>query len=143
MTPQRFNILLIDDSAEAAQLFELALREGAPQAKLYWVASPEEGIEALGRTGRFVDILGIDIVVLDLNLGSSDGFDVLQRMRTDDRFAAKPVVVMSSSRVNSDVQRAYRCGANSYVVKPLSLERTFEVVAALAKYWLDIVTLPE
>ena len=143
MTPQRFNILLIDDSAEAAQLFELALREGAPRAKLYWVATPEEGMEVLERTGRFVDVIGIDIVVLDLNLGSDDGFDVLQRIRTDDRFAAKPVVVMSSSRVNSDVERAYRCGANSYVFKPISLERTFEVVAVLAKYWLDIVTLPE
>lgn len=46
MTPQRFNILLIDDNAEAAKLFELALREAAPRARLYWVATAGEGVEA-------------------------------------------------------------------------------------------------
>lgn len=56
MKPRPFNILLIHDSAQTAQLFELALRESAPRATLYWVANADKAIEALARTNRFVDV---------------------------------------------------------------------------------------
>jgi chemotaxis family two-component system response regulator Rcp1 len=142
MAPKRFNILLIDDSAEAANLFELALREVAPRATLYWVATGEEGLEALEKRGRFLDILGFDIVILDLNMPPTSGFDILQQIRERNALTTKPVIVMSSSRGIPDVDRAYRLGANSYLVKPISLEGTYEIVACIVRYWLDLVALP-
>ena len=142
MFPKRFNILLIDDSEEAAKLFEVSLRDVAPRATLYWVATGDEGIEALKRQGRFIDVLGFDIVLLDLNMPAQGGFEVLQRIRSDEAIAGTPVMVMSNSRSPTDIERAYRCGANSYIVKPVTLERNDEVVAAIAKYWLDIASVP-
>jgi CheY-like chemotaxis protein len=142
MSPQRFNILLIDDSPEAANLFELALKEVAPRASIYWVATTEEGLEALERRDRFKDALGFDIVILDLNIGPASGFDLLQRIRNHEGLGSQPVIVMSSSRARNDIDRAYKCGANSFIVKSITLESTYETVAALARYWLDIVALP-
>lgn len=74
IVPQRFNVLLVDDSQAAAKLFELAMREVAPAASVYWVASGEEAIEALERRGRFIDVLGFDVVVMDMNMPRADGF---------------------------------------------------------------------
>lgn len=144
MTPQRFNILLVDDERASARLFEMALSEVAPGAKLYWVGTGEEAVEALERRDRFVDLTGIDIVVLDLNMTPVDGFQVLQRIRAhdDSNLANKPLIVMSSSRDPGDIKRAYDCGATSYIVKPVTVEATNNVVAALTKYWLDVVSLP-
>lgn len=141
MASKRFNILLIDDSAEAANLFELALREVAPRATLYWVATGEEGLEALEKRGRFIDILGFDIVILDLNMPPTSGFDILRQIR-ERNVTTKPVIVMSSSRGIPDVDLAYRLGANSYLVKPISLEGTYDIVACIVRYWLDLVALP-
>lgn len=145
MAPQRFNILLVDDEPPSARLFEMSLQKAASAATLYWVATATEAVEALDRRERFIDVIGVDLVVLDLNMTPVDGFEILQRIRgnADPKLATKPVIVMSSSAHREDISRAYQCGATSYIVKPVSLEAMHDVVASLARYWFDVVSLPE
>lgn len=143
MTAQRFNILLVDDSPSDARLFEMALREVAPRVSLYWVATGEEALEALHRSERLRGILGVDIVILDLNLPPTNGLTVLQRIKEDEKLVAQPVVVMSSSSDPDEIRRSYQLGANAYHVKPMTLEGTQELLRCIARYWLDMARLPK
>ena len=143
MMSKRFNILLVEDNEEEAQLFEMALREIGPRLSLYWVATGDEAVEALQGRDRFKNLLGVDIVIMDVNLPGTDGFQTLERIRQDPALVSKPVIMMSSSRAMSDIQRGYKSRANSYVVKPITLDGLHETVRGLVRYWLELVELPE
>lgn len=142
MESRHFNILLADDSAADARLFEIALREVAPRVSLYWVASGDEVLEALQRKERFREITGFDIVILDLNMPGNGGLEILQRIRADAELRIRPVLVMSSSRDQRDVRRSYELGASSYFVKPMTLEGIQDVCGIIARYWLELAELP-
>lgn len=142
MTPQRFNVLLVDDRRTEARLFEIALADVAPRVTFYWVATSDEAIEALRRTGRFKDVLGFDIVVLDLNMPGKDGFVTLERIKGDPDLALKPVLMMSSSDDLGGIEKCYRLGANSYYLKPLTIEGMRELVRSLVRCWLEFAKLP-
>ncbi|HMF77004.1 MAG TPA: response regulator [Bryobacteraceae bacterium] len=138
----RFQILLVDDSASDSHLFQTALQEASARVKLYWVASGEEALEYVEGQGRFQGMGEVDVVVLDLNMQGMDGFEVLQRLRKTDACRYKPIVVLSSSKAARDIRLAYSLGANSYIVKSMSFERYVESVSLLVRYWFDTVELP-
>jgi chemotaxis family two-component system response regulator Rcp1 len=137
-----FQILLIDDHLSDAKLFEHALRQTETRAKLYWVATAEEGLEYLKQEGRFASAGGVRLVVSDLSMPGMDGFEFLAEARKNPALAATPVVIMSSSRSPRDVLRCYQLGANSFITKPMSLETFVTTIGMLVRYWLDIVELP-
>ncbi|HTC91189.1 MAG TPA: response regulator [Bryobacteraceae bacterium] len=138
-----FQILLIDDHPADAKLFEHALQQAATRAKLYWVAAAEEGLEYLKQEGRFQGAGRVRLVVSDLSMPGMDGFDFLAQVRKNPALAMIPIVVMSSSRSPRDVMRCYQLGANSFIVKPMSLETFVSTIGTLVRYWLDIVELPD
>jgi CheY-like chemotaxis protein len=138
-----FQILLIDDHPSDAKLFEHALEQTGTRAKLFWVATAEEGLEYLKQEGRFATASGVRLVVSDLSMPGMDGFEFLTQARRNPALAGIPIVVMSSSRSPRDVLRAYRLGANSYITKPMSLESFVTTIGTLVRYWLDIVELPD
>jgi two-component system, chemotaxis family, response regulator Rcp1 len=134
-----FQILLIDDHASDAKLFQHAMEQAATRARLYWVATAEEGLEFLRRDGRFTGADRPKLVVSDLNMPGMDGFQFLAEMRKNPATAIIPVVIFSSSRSPRDVLRCYQLGANSFIVKPMSLETFVAAIGTLVRYWLDIV----
>jgi CheY-like chemotaxis protein len=140
-----FQILLIDDHPSDAKLFEHAMEQAATRAKLYWVASAEEGLEFLRREGRFEGVARPKLIVSDLNMPKMDGFEFLVQTRENPALATIPVVIFSSSRSPRDVLRCYQLGANSYIVKPMSLEGFVASIGTMVRYWLDIVepAIPE
>jgi len=75
------------------------------------------------------------IVLLDLKLPKVDGLEVLRQLKAHPRFCTLPVVVLTSSAEDLDVERAYRFGANSYIVKPVDFEKFNEVIAHIELYW--------
>ncbi len=139
---KHFHILLVDDNAADARLFEIAIRDVAPRVTLYWVSSGDEALEALRRGERVRDIDGFDIVILDLNMPGNGGFDVLSRIRSDAELRIRPVLVMSNSRDSRDIRRAYELGASSYFVKPMTIEGIHDVCQVIARYWLELAELP-
>jgi CheY-like chemotaxis protein len=84
-----------------------------------------------------------DLVLLDINLPGLDGFEVLRRLRAHERTRKVPVIVVTSSQEEKDVQRAYECGANSFVSKSDSPEKTLQRLRLLPIYWLELNRLPD
>jgi len=141
-SPSKFQILLIDDTESDAKLFEIALREAAPRVKLYWVGTAKEGIEYLYQEGRFRDVGPVDLVLCDLNMPATSGFEFLARIKSDPALKIVPLVIYSASSSPSDMRRCYLLGANSYIVKPMTVEMMVQQLKSLVHYWLETVSLP-
>jgi CheY-like chemotaxis protein len=85
----------------------------------------------------------LDLVLLDLSLPGHDGFEILGHLRANERTRRVPVIVVTSSQEESDVRRAYELGANSFVSKSDSPEKTLQRLRLLPVYWLELNRLPE
>lgn len=134
------DILIAEDTPSDAELIRESL--GAAIAERVYVAS--DGVEALDYIfcrGAFAD-RAFDqpprLIVLDIKLPKVDGLDVLCEIKGDARTRAIPVVMLTSSLIDHDVERAYRLGANSFVQKPMEFERFRTAVRAVGQYWLTV-----
>lgn len=130
-------ILLVEDSDADAEMTIDALR----QAKL---ANPivhvEDGVEALDylfARGEYKDKAnGVPaVVLLDIKMPRLDGIEVLREIRGSDKFKHVPVVILSSSREETDLARSWDLGVNAYVVKPVNAQQFFDAVQTLGQFW--------
>jgi two-component system response regulator len=132
-------ILLIDDDPNDVELTRRAFRNNPPGNKLIVVRNGLEALDYLCGTGSHAGRDPADLpqlVLLDLNLPGIDGFEVLRRIRADDRFRRLPVVILTSSNEDSDKLAGYGLGANSYVRKPVDFREFSDAVSRLGLYWM-------
>jgi two-component system response regulator len=129
-------ILLVEDNRYDAELAMRSLSRIANPIKL--VEDGEEALEFVFGTGRYAGrgLASPKVVFLDLKLPKVDGLEVLRHLKGDPRTRAIPVVVLTSSREESDLVRSYDLGANSYIVKPMDFEKFSDSVSQLGLYWL-------
>ena len=138
-------ILLVEDEAGDQELTRRALLSGNVRKDLYVVRDGEEALDYLHRRGRYADGKWFplpDLILLDLNLPRLDGRQFLVNIKADPRLRRIPVVVLTTSQQEKDIAQSYVAGANSYVVKPVSVENILKLVHALEAYWFDVVKLP-
>ncbi|MGH8726167.1 MAG: response regulator [Burkholderiales bacterium] len=135
-------ILLVEDNPGDVRLTREALKEGKVYSNLHTVKDGVEAMDFLHHRGKYQDVPRPDIILLDLNLPKKDGREVLQEIKTDDRFKRIPVVVLTTSKAEEDVLRTYNLHANCYVTKPVDLEKFMVVVKTIDVFWLTVVTLP-
>ena len=103
-----------------------------------------DGIEALAYIPRWEAGEQLPVIILlDLKLPKIDGLEVLRQLKTHPRFNTLPVIVLTSSSQNRDMQQAYRLGANSYLVKPVNFEKFIDIVALIKLYWVQLNIPPE
>jgi chemotaxis family two-component system response regulator Rcp1 len=140
--PQKFQILLVDDSPTDAQIFETALKQASARPQVYWVATGREALEFLRQQGRFEEVGAVDIVILDLHLNGEDGMEVLKEIKADPDLCWKPVIMLSSSISQNDIDLAYSLGVNAYFRKPMTLDSYVEQIRVLIQHWLDLAQLP-
>jgi CheY-like chemotaxis protein len=138
----QFQILLVDDLQSEAQIFGTALEEASVRARVYWVATGSEAMDFLNQRGRFEDVGTVKIVILDLHLEEEDGFSILREMKASPQLSRKPVIMLSSSTNQSEIDLAYSLGANAFFRKPVSLASYIDLVQVLSKHWLDLAQLP-
>lgn len=138
-------ILLVEDNPDDELLMLRALRKNGVAGG---VVVAHDGVEALEylfsaerHAGDSYDTMP-HLILLDLKLPRLNGFEVLERLRSDERTRLLPVVILTSSRERRDVLEGYGLGANSYVRKPVDFERFVEVVAQLKLYWLNLNESP-
>jgi two-component system response regulator len=131
-------ILLVEDNPNDAELTLHALREKNIANRIVWLHDGAEALDFLfgadAYAGRNANPTP-KVILLDLKLPKVDGLEVLKRVKSDPRTRLIPVVVMTSSREESDIIESYHYGVNSYVVKPVDFEQFTESARILGMYW--------
>jgi CheY-like chemotaxis protein len=138
-------ILMVDDDPEDCLIARDALAHGQSRHDLRTVADGEELFDYLYRQGRFEvrdDSPRPDLILLDLNMPRKDGRQALEELKTDPRWRQIPIVVLTTSTADDDVEYAYRMGASSFIAKPSSYMAWVELMRMLAKYWFELAKLP-
>ncbi len=138
-------ILLAEDSLADAEMAIDALREANLANPIVHVEDGVETMEYLLREGRFADREMGDpsVLLLDIKMPRMDGLEVLQRIRDHDRLKHIPVVILSSSREESDLAQSWNLGVNAYVVKPVDINQFFEAVKTLGRFWAVFNQAPQ
>jgi CheY-like chemotaxis protein len=135
-------ILLVEDSPSDSELTLEALKEAKVRNHLSIVEDGVQAIEFLRRQGNYTQAPRPDLIMLDLNLPRKDGREVLAEIKSDANLKTIPVVVLTTSRAEQDVLRAYEHHANCYINKPVDFEQFLGVVRTIETFWLMLVTLP-
>ena len=138
-------ILLAEDSPADAEMAIDALRDAHLANPIVHVEDGVEALDYLLRRGRFADRVDEDpaVLLLDIKMPRMDGLEVLQKLRADEDLRRLPVVILSSSREESDLARSWDLGVNAYVVKPVDVDQFFDAVKALGKFWAVFNEIPE
>ncbi len=136
-------ILLVEDSPTDVLLAQEALMHAKVLNKLHIVSDGVEAMDFLQRKGPYAEMPRPDLILLDLNLPRKDGREVLAEVKADDELKRIPVVVLTTSKAEEDIFRAYGLHANCYVTKPVDFERFSDVVRAIETFWFTVVSLPE
>lgn len=139
-------ILIVEDNPDDYEACVTALTLDNNLANpIQWCKTGTEALDLLNGRGSYEDDPPAkpSLIMLDLNLPGIDGREVLAKIKTDKLLRKIPVIVMTSSRDQADIDDCYRIGANSYVVKPVDLGGFIRAIARLRDYWFKIVVLPE
>ena len=140
-TDNAVEILLVEDNPRDAELTIRALKKKNLANSLYHVEDDVEALDFLFARGRYSDRDINDapkVVLLDLKLPRVDGLEVLTAIKADERTQAIPVVIITSSAEDPDVQKAYQLGANSYVIKPVQFDSFMDAMVRVGIYWLMV-----
>ena len=135
-------VLLVEDNEADVRLTREALREAGENVRLSAVGDGEQALLYLRRQEGYANVPRPDLVLLDLNLPRKNGLEVLDELRADPALAQLPVIVLTSSAARPDVEAAYACGADAFVVKPHELDAFMDLIGAIRTFWLEVAQLP-
>jgi len=138
-------ILLVEDNPDDEELTRLAFQESNLANELHVVRDGEEALDYLFSSGAYVNrdsCVLPQLILLDLKLPKIDGLDVLRAIRADARTQLIPVVILTSSKEESDLLAGYKLGVNSYIQKPVDFSNFIEVIHQLGMYWLVLNEVP-
>ncbi len=138
-------ILLVEDDANDVWLIQRAFQKAGFRNNLKIVRDGEQATRYLGGQGQYADREKFPIpflILLDLKMPGMDGFEVLEWVRRDPTLKRLLVVVLTSSNLQTDVDRAYEMGANSYLVKPVEFDAMVNLIQRFEAYWAEINRIP-
>jgi two-component system, response regulator len=138
-------ILMVEDTPSDAKLAIRALNRHNLANHIHVVKDGAEALEFLFCHGQYAGRLDRQpkLILLDLNLPKVSGLEVLRRIKEDPQTQKLPVVVLTSSREDRDLDRCYRLGVNSYIVKPVDFEQFTKAVGEIGLYWVLLNEAPE
>ena len=140
------NILIAEDHPIDVFLLQRAFLKAGISAHLHFVRDGQEAIDYLRGEGEFHDRKAHPfpcLLLLDLKMPRLNGFDVLVWVRHQPGLKRLPIVVLTSSELHEDINRAYDLGASSFVVKPPGLEGQSDFAQRLERYWLELNRSPD
>ncbi|WP_027482840.1 response regulator [Deinococcus pimensis] len=136
------DILLIEDQPHDVELVEMALQRAEVRHVLHVVPDGEDALDYVEGRGRYEGAARPDLIILDLSLPRRSGLEVLSRLKSDPGLKVIPVVVLTSSREETDVWRSYHAHANAYMVKPDDVEDFMTALRRLTEFYLMSAQLP-
>lgn len=139
MNNEQVDILLVEDNPYEARLTLMSLEEQNISSNIYHVDDGAEALDFIFAKGNYADRNAEKtprMILLDLNMPKIGGLEVLRRIKADDRTKAIPIVILSSSREDSDLVTSYMLGVNSYVVKPVEFDTFTKAISDIGSYWM-------
>jgi len=132
-------ILLVEDNETDAELCLRALGKLNLAEKVLWVKDGVEALNYIFATGSYAGRSlseHLKLIILDLKVPLVSGTEILQRIKSDLCTKTIPVVILTSSGLEPEIQECYSLGVNSYIIKPVGYERYMETVTKLGHYWM-------
>lgn len=140
---KKINLLYVEDDEADVDFVQTALRQTNCRGfSIHVVADGEEALKFFGRDEKFKHMPMPQIVLLDLNLPKIGGKELLRRLKATENLKRIPVVILSTSSVERDVNEAYALGASGYVTKPDNFDGYKEVMKQMHDYWTEVCELP-
>lgn len=136
-----YRVLLIEDNPGDRKLTLEAFKELDFSYDLQMAFDGEQGIEAVDRVSVKTEDCP-DLVLLDLNMPKRNGFEVLEKIRGNKSLRAVPVIILTTSASQEDIQRAYEVGANCYVSKPVDFNQFVHCLKMIEQFWFKTALLP-
>lgn len=140
------SILLVEDSEDDYEATIRAFKKADMRHPVAWCKSGQEALDFLRQEGNYkkeIKEQHPDLVLLDLNMPGMDGRKTLQLIKEDSELKKIPVVVLTTSGDERDIETCYRMGANTYVQKPVNFDGLIEAIRGLKAYWFDTALLPK
>ncbi len=144
MSESSIEILLIEDNPSDAELSLYALRKFKVAKHIHHARDGAEALDYIFGEGK-TDSSSVRVprlILLDLKLPKIDGLQVLRKLKANQFTRSIPVVVLTSSREDRDIEQSYSLGVNSYIVKPIDFEKFTEAVRDVGSYWLVLNQVP-
>ena len=138
-TANQIEILLVEDNPLDAEMTMRTLKKHNFVNPLQWVKDGQEALDFLFCEGAYADRRAMEwpkLILLDIKMPKVNGIEVLQKIKQDDKLRRVPVVILTSSAEQPDIEEAYRLGVNSYIVKPVEFGAFAETVAKVGMYWI-------
>jgi len=136
-------ILLVEDNLADIVLTQEAFEEAKFRNNLHIAEDGETALDFLFKRNGFEDVVCPDIILLDLNLPGTDGREVLEEIKSDEKLRIIPVIVLTSSSADKDIIEMYSKHANSYIVKPVDAEKFIQIIKRIEDFWIEVVRLPK
>ncbi|HEY1025107.1 MAG TPA: response regulator [Sphingobacteriaceae bacterium] len=146
MNLNKTDILLIEDNADDAGLTIRALRKNNVLNTIIHLSDGEEALNYIFCEGEYHGRNHNELprlILLDLKMPKVDGLEVLKRVKSDVKTKNIPIIILTSSNENADVEECYRMGANSYLVKPVEFDGYLQAIGTLSNYWLQLNQYPQ
>ncbi|MDH3583626.1 MAG: response regulator [Phycisphaerae bacterium] len=135
-------ILLAEDSPTDAKLAEEAIAASSLAARIHHVSDGLAALAFLRQEGEYKSAPRPDLILLDLKMPRMDGLEVLEEIQDDERLSLIPVVALTTSSAEDEVSKAYRLGANCYVIKPIDFRQFMQSIESTLRFWCTIACLP-
>ncbi len=138
-------ILIVEDSPEDFEATMRAFKKSNFASSIFHCEDGDDALDYLYQRRKYSDPETSpqpSLILLDLNLPGTSGKDVLREIKANEKLQKIPVVVLTTSTNEKDIEQCYSCGANSYLCKPVDMNGLFESIQRIKDYWFDIVILP-
>jgi CheY-like chemotaxis protein len=141
-TPRNLEILLVEDNEGDVRLIKEAFSESRIEKNFSVVKDGEEALNYLYAKGKYASRIKPDIILLDINLPKKNGFEVLEKIKSDPSLKKIPVIILSSSSSDDHVSKSYGLNANCYITKPIDFDEYNRAVKIIEDFWFQMVKLP-
>ena len=136
------HILLVEDNEGDIVLTKEAFEEAKILINLSVVRDGKEAMDFVNKLGKYIDVLIPDLILLDVNLPKKNGHEVLQYIKGNDLLKHIPVIMLTTSSSEKDINFSYANYANCFITKPVDVNEFLTVVATIENFWISIVKLP-
>lgn len=135
---ENYTILIVEDDPNDVLFLKRALKKNGINNPVCTLPDGEEAIAFLSGSGKYSDRMAYPfprVIILDLKMPRKGGLEVLEWLRDHPKYRVIPTLVLTSSKLNEDVVRAYGLGANSYMVKPSNFDDLLRLMKTAHEYW--------